>query len=158
MYLAASEAVEDETHTFPNWLYVLFRASVYNMYLCATPHYGQVCWNIPHAYQPQSAEQTAGKRDRLKPGVIQEASHLKKSADSGFHNWVITLIPYRWRRMSWAVRPLNMVLLCLVASTFDTEWVQPEPLRGIRFQLILGVIERPVWSFLASLQQVLKLD
>lgn len=82
---------------------------------------------------------TAGQlKVHLKPGVIHKASYLKKSSDSGFHYWMIALIP------TGEGDPSNMALLCLVTSTFDPRWGQPGSLQGIQFQLIAGVMERPV--------------
>lgn len=80
--------------------------------------------NINHSQQ----EHTAGKlRDFLKPGVIQEASHLRKS--SGIFSWAMALICCGGRRTGWAVLHLNMVLLCSMFSTFGIKWVQPWPLQ-----------------------------
>lgn len=46
---------------------------------------------VSHSQQ----KHTAGKlKDHLKPSMIQEASHLKKSSDSGFNDWMNALIPY----------------------------------------------------------------
>lgn len=80
--------------------------------------------NINHSQE----EHTAGKlRDFLKPGVIQEASHLRKS--SGIFSWAMALICCGGRRTGWAVLHLNMVLLCSMFSTFGIKWVQPWPLQ-----------------------------
>lgn len=72
-------------------------------------------------------EHTAVKmRDSLKPGMFQEASYPKKC--SGVHSWVIAFLHYGGRRAGWAVHHLDTALLCLAASSFGTEWVQPGPL------------------------------
>lgn len=134
-------------------LCVLFRIITDNKTLCAMPPLeSELLGNIKHSQQ----EHTAGKmRIFLKPGVIQEASHLRKSSD--VLSWVMPLICCRGRRTGWAVRRLNMALLCLVSSTFGIKWLQPWSLRSVWFQLIAGAMVEPLWSFLVLLQQVLKL-
>lgn len=137
----ASEAVEDETHTSPQTqcMYV-FRISMGNVFLCAVPHCSQGFWGTPLVCVSSSQQKHAAGQLKvhLKPGVIHKASYLKKSSDSGFHNWMMALIP------TGEGGPSSMALLCLVTSTFETEWVQPGSLQGIQFQLIAGVMEGPV--------------
>lgn len=94
----------------------------------------------------QQKHTTGQLKVHLKPDVIHKVSYLKKSSDSVFH-WRISLMPTDEGGPS----------LCLVASRFNTEWVQPGSLYGIQFQIIAGVMEGSVWSFVAPLQQVLKL-
>lgn len=134
-------------------MYILFRINMDDVSLCAVPLCSQGCWATPLVCVTSSQQKhTAGQlKLHLKPGVIHKASCLKKSSDSSFHYWIITLIPMG------EGDPSNMALLCLVTSTFDPELVQPGSLQGIQFQLIAAVMEGPVWYFLAPLQQVLKL-
>lgn len=108
--------------------------------LCAVPLCSQGCWATPLVcFTSSQQKHTAGQlKLHLKPGVIHKASCLMKSSESGFHYWMITLIP------TGEGGPSNTALLCLVTSRFDPEWVQPGSLQGIQFQLIAGVMEGAV--------------
>lgn len=93
-----------DTYQFSKSLYVLFSTSVDTVSLCAVPHCSQDCWGTPLVCISSSQQKHAAGQWKvhLKPGVIYEASYLNKSSDSGFHNWMITLIPYWW---SWLCTP-----------------------------------------------------
>lgn len=97
MCLAASEAVVDETQASSQTHCMSYLDSVWITCLCVlciTTVRTAGASHLPISHSQQ--KHTAGKlKDHLKPGAIQEASHLKKSSDSGFHNGMLALIPYR---------------------------------------------------------------
>lgn len=88
MCLSAPETVEDDVHTSSQTHWMSYLEEVWITCPCVlclamVRIAGVSHLHISHSQQKHTAEKL---KDHLKPSMIQEASHLKKSSDSGFHD------------------------------------------------------------------------